>query len=67
MTVCPYCVGVAEFLSGWLGGMFGSVAVGCGALLLTLPWCGLIVIEGSLAVFLTFFALEGGESVLPFK
>ena len=29
--------------------MFGSVTVGRGALLLTLPWCGLIAIEGSLA------------------
>ena len=59
LRACPYRVGVAGLLSGWLGDRFGAATVGCGTLLLTLPWCGLIAIEGSLAMFLTFFALEG--------
>lgn len=49
----------AMVLSGWLGDRYGSAPIGCAAILLSLPWRGLITIEGSLAMFLVFFALEG--------
>lgn len=48
----------AEALSGWLGDKYGSALIGCAAVLLSLPWFGLITIEGTLAKFLAFFALE---------
>ena len=51
----------AGALSGWLGDRYGSSWVGCTALFLSLPWFGLITIDGPLAIFLTFFALEGEQ------
>ena len=53
----------AGFISGWLGDKYGPGPVACGTLLLALPWYGLVTIEGSLAMFLTFFALEGEHNV----
>jgi DHA1 family solute carrier family 18 vesicular amine transporter 1/2 len=58
-AVYPDCVDVAGIPSGWLSDKYGPALIGCAALLLSLPWYGLITIEGSLAMFLTFFALEG--------
>jgi len=52
---------VAGILSGWLSDKFGPAPIACATLLLSLPWYGLISIEGSLAMFLTFFALEGEQ------
>lgn len=50
----------AGILSGWLGDTkIGPAPIACATLLFSLPWYGLITIEGSLAMFLTFFALEG--------
>lgn len=50
---------VATVLAGWLGDKYGSAPVGCAILLLSLPWYGLLTLEGPLTVFLVFFALEG--------
>ena len=50
---------VAGVISGWLGDKYGPALVCCATILLSLPWYGLVTIEASLAMFLTFFALEG--------
>lgn len=55
----------AGILSGWLGDKYGPAWIGCATILLSLPWYGLVAIEGSLAMFLTFFALEGKHKPNP--
>ena len=55
----------AGILSGWLGDKYGPAWIGCATILLSLPWYGLVAIEGSLAMFLTFFALEGKHNPNP--
>ena len=50
----------AEVLSGWLSDKYGPAPIACITILLSLPWYGLVTIEDTLAMFLTFFALEGG-------
>ena len=59
---------VAGILSGWLSDKYGPAPIGCATLLLSLPWYGLITIDGSLAMFLIFFALEGEhESIISMR
>lgn len=64
MTILTMCV-TAGLLSGRLGDKYGSAPVGCAILLLSLPWYGLLTIDGPLAVFLVFFALEGEHLLDP--
>ncbi|TFY81606.1 hypothetical protein EWM64_g2406 [Hericium alpestre] len=45
-------------LAGWLSDRWGSEWVILGCLLLALPWWGIVIIEGKLALFIVAFAIE---------